>query len=119
MPEYSEKGFQSIEEIAAFIKKYSVKNVSISPSRVKNYPADLEVLHKEGVRVFSPGWNTPDDLKTAKKSGVDVATTDLPMCDGSSKMKKLRYRLLSHLLFGKKAAKYKEKYKRLSACIIR
>lgn len=119
MPEYSEKGFQSIEEIAAFIKKYSVKNVSISPSRVKNYPADLEVLHKEGVRVFSPGWNTPDDLKTAEKSGIDVATTDLPMCDGSSKMKKLRYRLLSHLLFGKKAAKYKEKYKRLSACIFR
>lgn len=48
MPEYSEKGFQSIEEIAAFIKKYSVKNVSISPLRVKNYPTDLEVLHKEG-----------------------------------------------------------------------
>lgn len=118
-PENSEKGFQSIEEIAAFVKKYAVKNVSMSPSRIKNNPADLEVLHKEGVRVFSPGWNTPDDLKTAEKSGVDVATTDLPMCDGSSKMKKLRYRLLSHLLFGKKAEKYKEKYKRLSACICR
>lgn len=112
-PENSEKGFQSVKEIAAFIKKYAV------PSRIKNNPADLEVLHKEGVRVFSPGWNTPDDLKTAEKSGVDVATTDLPMCAASSKMKKLRYRLLSHLLFGKKAAKYKEKYKRLSACIFR
>ncbi|HAW34128.1 MAG TPA: hypothetical protein DCX19_05845 [Alphaproteobacteria bacterium] len=118
-PENSEKDFQSVEEIAAFIKKYAVKNVSMSPSRIKNNPADLEVLHKEGVRVFSPGWNTPDDLKTAEKSGVDVATTDLPMCAASSKMKKLRYRLQSHLLFGKKAEKYKEKYKRLSACIFR
>ena len=119
-PENSEKGFQSIEEILDFIKKYNIKNVSMSPARIKNNPKDLEALHIVGVRVFSPGWNSIKDLKAAEKFGLDVATTDLPMCGGiKMKLKKLRYRLLSHLLFGKKAKKYKEKYKKLSACIFR
>ena len=120
MPEYSEKGFQSIEEILDFIKKYNIKNVSMSPIRIKNFPTDLEALHKAGVRVFSPGWNTANDLKDAERLGLDVATTDLPICGGwKMKFTKQRYRLMSHLLFGKKAKKYREKYKKLSACIFR
>ena len=62
MPQYSEKGFQTIEEILSFIKKYNIKNVSMSPIRIKNFPTDLEALHKAGVRVFSPGYNTVKDL---------------------------------------------------------
>lgn len=120
MPQYSEKGFQTIEEILSFIKKYNIKNVSMSPIRIKNNPQDIEALHTVGVRVFSPGWNSIKDLKEAAKLRLDVATTDLPMCGGTkATLKKLRYRLLSHLLFGKKAKKYKEKYKRLCACIVR
>ena len=120
MPENSEKGFQTIEEILSFIKKYNIKNVSMSPIRIKNHSVDLEALHKAGVRVFSPGYNTVKDLKEAEKLGLDIVTTDLPMCGGTkATLKKLRYRLLSHLLFGKKAKKYKEKYKRLCACIVR
>lgn len=120
MPENSEKEFQTIEEILSFITKYNIKNISMSPIRIKNHPADLEALHKAGVRVFSPGWNMTKDLKEAERLGLDVATTDLPMCNGTKMtLKKLRYRLLSHLLFGKKAKKYKEKYKKLSACITR
>ena len=156
LPEYSEKGFQSIEEILDFIKKYSVKNVSISYARIKNNPAELEALHQAGVRVFSHSWEsiyyyawkTAKDFKEPEKLGLDVATIDLPMHNGRlpereevvlnmtlppdrnkeiaylsayerirMKFTKYRYRLLSHLLFGKKAKKYREKYKKLSAIV--
>ena len=118
--ENSEKGFQEIGEILDFIGKYKIKNVSMSAVRIRNNPDELQALHRAGVRVFSPGWNTTKDLKEAEKLGLDVATTDLPMCSGwKMKFTKQRYRLLSHLLFGEKAKKYKEKYKRPAACIVR
>ena len=117
--ENSEKEFQSIEEIIDFIKKYNIKNVSISFWRIKAYPADRQALSQAGVRVFCP---IPQGvkIKEAKQMGIDVATTDLPMCRGlKTKFKRIRYRLLSHLFFGKKAKKYKEKYKNLSVCSIK
>lgn len=114
MPENSEKGFQTIEEILSFIKKYNIKNVSMSSIRIKNHPTDLKSLHKAGVRVFSPGWNSVKDLKDAEKLGLDIATTDLPMYGGAKIIfLKQYYHLLSHVFWGESAKKYKEKYKKI------
>lgn len=116
IPENSERGFQNIEDILAFLTKYHVKNVSVSPGRIMRNPAELSMLKAHGVRVYSPGWNTSESLREADRIGVDVATTDLPMCTISLKLLKMRYRLLSHLTCGKKAKKYRTKYKKID-CI--
>lgn len=47
--------------------------------------------------------------------GVDIATTDLQMCEKALKYeietKKMWYRFLSHITFGNTAKKYRKKYK--------
>ena len=114
IPENSERGFQTIEDILAFLTKYHVKNVSVSPGRIMRNPAEMFALKARGVRVYSPGWNTSESLREADRNGVDVATTDLPMCTLPLKLLKMRYRLLSHLTCGQKAKKYRAKYKKIN-----
>ena len=114
MPENCEKGFQTTEDILDFVRKYAVKNVSAHPVRLVKNPAETAALHALGVRVFSPGWNSVKSLTDAAKAGADVATTDAQIFVGfKMRLRKQRYRLLSHLFFGKKSEKYKEKYKNM------
>lgn len=119
VPEKQEKGLSSTDEIVAFLKENDIKFISLHPARAINNPQEIGVFHQAGILIFSPGWNTKKSLKQAEKLGIDVVTTDLPMCSAAERLHLLRYRLLSHFAFGKKASKYREKYKRLSECIIR
>lgn len=100
-----------IEDYISFLTHNNIKIVSISAQNAMQFPEEISKLKAAGITVFSPGWNSYKDLKTAEKLKIDVITTDflMPSTPLKFRLKRLWYRLLSHVTSGKTKQHYKLK----------
>ena len=66
-----------LKEYAEWAVAKKVYAVSITEWRIRNNPDIVPLLRKNGIKIYSGGWNRWAKVKEAEQMGVDFITTDI------------------------------------------